>query len=542
MTSRWVETARRSAEVEHIRDFLSKDDLIRLYRGADAFVAPFRGEGFGMKILDAAAVGLPVIVPAYGGPLDYLRSGDFTSVDFAEVPVGQCLDRAETIIPAVATWAEVSVADLALKMQSVMSNPAESRAAAARSRAYVLEQFSWDAAAKRLIDTLGRWGEDREANRKRNFAAAASRRLSVVMPTHNRPDILGETLEAYAAQTLPRDQWELVLVDDASRNDVGALADAAKPRIELQYQRNETRQGPGPTRNTAIAMAKGKYLLFTGDDIVPEPDFLERHLAAHAKLGDTYDAVVGQTVWHRALPVSDFMKYVTGEGGQQFNYNAILHNQTAHYGYFYTSNVSISRKLLMTQETAFSDRFKGYGYEDTELGLRLAQAGMNLFYDSGAVGAHFHPMTDEQIIRRQYRVGRMLAYFASMHPGEMPQEHEDLLRSLDTLQHTIKWDELSDSSGARGSGRGNQTVCVVERAQPGLGLDALGAAALCAGLCHAMARTRLPGQVPTVAPPATAAPSILQCRTALRTSGSTLKRATPIRRETSSGCNTQVPS
>src|SRR5207248_11255990 len=63
--------------VIRVTDFLDKDDLVRLYRGADFFVAPYRGEGFGMKILDAFALGLPVLLPEYGGPVDYLVPGTY---------------------------------------------------------------------------------------------------------------------------------------------------------------------------------------------------------------------------------------------------------------------------------------------------------------------------------------------------------------------------------------------------------------------------------------------------------------------------------
>ena len=51
----------QDAPVIHLKEFVSKEELIALYRRADAFLAPFRGEGFGMKIVDACAVGIPVI-------------------------------------------------------------------------------------------------------------------------------------------------------------------------------------------------------------------------------------------------------------------------------------------------------------------------------------------------------------------------------------------------------------------------------------------------------------------------------------------------
>ncbi len=63
----WAREFAVGCQIVHLDTFLTKQALIALYRGADAFVAPFRGEGFGLKILDACAVGLPVLAPHYGG-------------------------------------------------------------------------------------------------------------------------------------------------------------------------------------------------------------------------------------------------------------------------------------------------------------------------------------------------------------------------------------------------------------------------------------------------------------------------------------------
>ena len=60
--------------IEYVSDFTDKRELIRLYKSCDAFVSAHRGEGFGMKILDAMACGLPVITPLFGGPTAYCRA------------------------------------------------------------------------------------------------------------------------------------------------------------------------------------------------------------------------------------------------------------------------------------------------------------------------------------------------------------------------------------------------------------------------------------------------------------------------------------
>jgi hypothetical protein len=91
-----------------------------------------------MKVLDACAVGVPVLAPHYGGPADYLHLGEFSPLRFREAPVGDCMDRKEGIVPAFARWAEVETDDLAAQMRDVMDHADAARQRAARARDRVL--------------------------------------------------------------------------------------------------------------------------------------------------------------------------------------------------------------------------------------------------------------------------------------------------------------------------------------------------------------------------------------------------------------------
>ena len=58
-----------SPEIVYLTDDLSEQDLVRLYAACDVLVHPYRGEGFGLPVLEAMACGKPVVVTA-GGPTD----------------------------------------------------------------------------------------------------------------------------------------------------------------------------------------------------------------------------------------------------------------------------------------------------------------------------------------------------------------------------------------------------------------------------------------------------------------------------------------
>lgn len=99
-------------------------------------------------------------------------------------------------------------------------------------------------------------------------------RASVIVCTHNpRPDYLGRTLEALLAQTLPRDQWELLVIDNASREPLSEHLDLSWHSTSRVVR--EDSLGLTPARLRSIREAKGELLVFVDDDNVLAPDYLE---------------------------------------------------------------------------------------------------------------------------------------------------------------------------------------------------------------------------------------------------------------------------
>ena len=444
----WVREFAAGCQIIHLDTFLTKRALIALYRGADAFVAPFRGEGFGMKILDACAVGLPVVAPHYGGPADFLRLGDFFALKYREVPVGPCLDRNESVVPDFAVWAEVDCDDLARQLQHVVTNAEEARLRSARNREFVLQEFSWQRAAEHLAKAICDFERDREVVVASRCSVAESKNLSVVIPTYNRKTELAICLQAYERQNLPKDAWELLLVDDGSNYDVQGTVAEFERTLPVKLLSGGSNKGPGPARNLAILQAKGTIIVITGDDIIPSPQFLEQHLVVHDRHAETTFAALGHIDWHPSIKVTPLMEFVTADGGYQFAFNCLVPNSFVPHGYFYASNVSLKRALLLEHEELFSDQFRLVALEDGEFGYRLMRSGMKLFYAPSATATHFHAMSDQYIYQRQYRVGRMLVTQALLHPYLIERKHRHAIRWLDMLQH-VAGGKISESLGLK---------------------------------------------------------------------------------------------
>jgi glycosyltransferase involved in cell wall biosynthesis len=220
--------------------------------------------------------------------------------------------------------------------------------------------------------------------------------------------------------------FEVIVINDGSRDDTDQVL-AARQGITFRTQPNG---GPGRARNHGVSLARGRYVLFIGDDTVPEPRFLAEHAHVHAGAGhDPLVAALGYTGWPRTERVTAFMDYIN-DYGLQFGYKLIEHGAVVPYNFFYTSNISIDRELLAAHP--FDTTFPSAAWEDIELAYRLDAKGLKIHYNAHAVTRHYHPMDVDSFARRQYTVGKSGAIFYQKHPelGHFLGVHELETRTL----------------------------------------------------------------------------------------------------------------
>lgn len=243
--------------------------------------------------------------------------------------------------------------------------------------------------------------------------------FSVVIPTYNRAADLERTLRGFEHQ---RDAppFEVVVVDDGSTDDTPrALSELRFERFALRHVRQEN-GGPAKARNRALALARGDRVLFTGDDIEPDPDLVARHARHHATEADPKVAIIGRTVWPRELPTTATMRHIDGRGAQQFSFLFMRDGELYDYRHFYTSNVSVDRALLLSEPGPFATVFPHAAFEDVDLALRLVRRGLRLRYRADAVGRHWHRYDAGSFFLRQRRCGEMAALLIARERGTAP--------------------------------------------------------------------------------------------------------------------------
>lgn len=238
--------------------------------------------------------------------------------------------------------------------------------------------------------------------------------ISVVVPTFDRPRLLATAVTAWATVD-PAVSAEIVVVDDGSgeacRRDVERLVSlASTPRRPIRLIRQDNR-GLAAARNAGAVAARGAVLLFADDDIVPTcADPLARHLAAqrgrpgvwvsHMRIPDAVAAGPFGRYWQRRMHAGTDRRRDGSDLGM---------------GGFWFATASIARSTFVRH--SFDEAFRGYGWEEHELGVRLYRSGLRARFLRGAAVEHRDPVTLRSQVSKMEAMGRAAWTFSRLHPG-----------------------------------------------------------------------------------------------------------------------------
>lgn len=210
-------------------------------------------------------------------------------------------------------------------------------------------------------------------------------RLSVLIPLYNwnASSLALRLIEEADASSLWGD-IELLLLDDGS-SDSSSLAGndaffSEHRRSHLEYSHAGRNLGRSAIRNLLAGRAEGDYLLFLDCDVLPDGDRFLRDYLKHAEAGD-FDVVCGGVSYRTRILMGAEYDYHAYLGNKKEVKAAALRNQSP-WRHILTSNIMVRKSVFQT--TSFDERFTGYGYEDIEWGVRLAEKFRILHIDNTA--------------------------------------------------------------------------------------------------------------------------------------------------------------
>lgn len=206
--------------------------------------------------------------------------------------------------------------------------------------------------------------------------------LSVIVPAHEAAGVLTESLPALCASDLPRARWELIVVDDASRDGTRQVAERY---ADVVVRTDGTARGPAHARNRGSEAARGDILAFVDADVCVHPETLRKLL---------------ETLTARPDVGAVFGAYDTAPraAGLVSQYRNLLHHyvhlsQPGEADTFWAGCGAV-RKAAFVEAGGFDEvRFPRPQIEDIELGYRLRSLGHRILLRPDIQATHLKRWT-----------------------------------------------------------------------------------------------------------------------------------------------------
>jgi glycosyltransferase involved in cell wall biosynthesis len=255
-------------------------------------------------------------------------------------------------------------------------------------------------------------------------------KLSVVIPTFGRRDLLQRTLASLARQE-GAPSFEAIVVEDGADPGMHEFVQTLAPPFAHSVVVHPRPRGRAATRNSGIARASGDAVIFLDGDMEVVPEFLAAHAEKHGALrsrsredGDRA-VVLGNIVTAPEIPRSAFVRYIDTRGVHK-----IAPGEEIPPRYFMTGNSSVAAALL-ERAGGFDEEFNEYGGEDTEMGYRLGAFGGKFVFAPGAVSYHLDLNSVPRMAERLRSYGeRMLPILVRKVPAARAELHLDLAEPI----------------------------------------------------------------------------------------------------------------
>ncbi len=215
-------------------------------------------------------------------------------------------------------------------------------------------------------------------------------KYSVIIPAYNAERTLANTLQALLQQTIPREEYEIIVVDDGSTDKTGEIARALADRVIHQENR-----GPAAARNAGVHAARGDIVLFTDADCEPLPDWIEKMTAPFAD-----PEVVGTKGAYLTRQRSFIARFVQLEYEDRYDRMAKFEQ----IDFIDTYSAAYRRDIFLANK-GFDTIFPTASVEDQEFSFRLAQKGYKMVFVPEARVYHLHNNTLKAYLRRKFYIG-----------------------------------------------------------------------------------------------------------------------------------------
>lgn len=211
--------------------------------------------------------------------------------------------------------------------------------------------------------------------------------LSVIVPVRNGVQVIGPCLQALARSDLPRQAWELIVVDDGSLDGTAAIAAGwADVLVRLPGPPH----GPAYARNRGVDASLGAILVFIDADVSVHPDALRR-IAWHFARQPELAAVFGS--YDANPPASDDVSQY-----RNLRHHFVHQRDAGEAETFWAACGAVRREAFVRAGRFDEWHFPRPQIEDTELGYRLRDLGGRILLDPGIQGTHLKHWSLKEVV------------------------------------------------------------------------------------------------------------------------------------------------
>lgn len=227
--------------------------------------------------------------------------------------------------------------------------------------------------------------------------------VSIVLPTYNRGNIIGESINSIISQKFK--SWELIIADDNSTDDTEKVCQEFQRDSRIKYFKNEKNLGLPRNRNEAIKKASGKFILFTEDDMILDNKCLEILVDTYYNLHDENIGAICSSIImsieydNNQRGILNFAKdsndinlektpsYIDKKTGLMYRnfspeFKDIIIVDDCHSCSLYPKHIFNKFKY---EENAYKGNYIG---EESELHFKLRKEGYNLYFQPKAIMFH----------------------------------------------------------------------------------------------------------------------------------------------------------
>ncbi|MBB6460214.1 glycosyltransferase family 2 protein [Flammeovirga kamogawensis] len=208
--------------------------------------------------------------------------------------------------------------------------------------------------------------------------------ISVIVPTHNRENLVIQLAESIKRQTIDSTNYEVIFICDGCVDNTVAVLNKLYSDLENWNIVAIDQSGPAKARNTGAFLAKGKYLAFTDDDCIANPNWLESILS---KFNNTAVSVLGL----EGMTFTD-KKNVTPLTHQIENLNGNPAVPTCNAAF---------KKDIFLELGGFDESFPFAHNEDADFAWRMKERGEIIFVKEMGI---YHPPRKEKLSKLKTRM------------------------------------------------------------------------------------------------------------------------------------------